>query len=72
MNFLFKCTGKICYKINTLYPSSNEILSYGQLFVVHSNKVIDFRLNYNLECDLEIFKLFEDSMRENNVFANKK
>jgi len=39
---VFKIQGQIFYQINTaLYPASNEMPSYGQLFIVDNNKVTE-------------------------------
>lgn len=68
--FCYKIQGQIYYQMNTaLYPSPNEIPSYGQLFIVDSSKAVEFRLSHNSRCDSEIMNIIENLMREHNVFA---
>lgn len=52
-----------------MYAIQNENSTYGQLFIVNSNKAVNHRLNQNSYSDLEIVQGLECMMRECNVFA---
>jgi len=68
--YCFKIQGQIYYQINTaLYAAQNESPTYGLLFIVDSNEVINHRLNQNSCLDFEIVQNLEHIMREFNVFA---
>ena len=68
--YCFKIQGQVYYQINeALYPSENENPQYGQLFIVHFQEAVDYRMASNLGTDREIVNNLEEMLREYNIFA---
>ncbi|XP_051154931.1 uncharacterized protein LOC127277677 [Leptopilina boulardi] len=69
--FCFKIQGQIYYQINTsLYPSNDEMPSFGQLFIIDTNEATDYRMNMNSALNAEILSAIDNAMRQCNTFAN--
>ncbi|XP_044597185.1 uncharacterized protein LOC123273776 [Cotesia glomerata] len=68
--YCFKIQGKIYYQVNTsLYPSPNESPSYGQLFIVDTNEAAECRSARNINCEVDLLKAIDNTLRHHNVFA---
>ena len=68
--YCFRIQGQIYYQVNTaLYPASDELPTYGQLFIVDSNEAIDSLQRRNTSLDRDILETLHRIMRDNNVFA---
>ncbi|XP_057339407.1 uncharacterized protein LOC130676918 [Microplitis mediator] len=68
--YCFKIQGQIYYQINTsLYPSSNESPSYGQLFIVDTTEAVECRSKRNVDCDVNLLKDIDIILRQHNIFA---
>ncbi|XP_074106854.1 uncharacterized protein LOC141532421 [Cotesia typhae] len=68
--YCFKIQGQIYYQMNTsLYPSSNESPSYGQLFIIDPTEAVSYRSEKNMQCDAGLLKDIDITLRQYNVFA---
>ncbi|XP_034936337.1 uncharacterized protein [Chelonus insularis] len=68
--YCFKIQGQVYYQINTaLYPDSSTTPAFGQLFIYDEQQAVQFRLQNNVQCDIEIFELLDSLMRQYNAFA---
>ncbi|XP_044005514.1 uncharacterized protein LOC122850427 [Aphidius gifuensis] len=70
--YCFKIHGQIYYQINTsLYPSGDDIPSFGQLFIVDQNEATNVRSQFNKDSclNMEIIEAIGNTLCEINVFA---
>ena len=68
--YCYKIQGQIYYQINTsLYPESNEQPSYGQLFIYDGDEANKCRSTTINDLDIELLKIIDNIMRNNNIHA---
>ncbi|XP_044597971.1 uncharacterized protein LOC123274430 [Cotesia glomerata] len=68
--YCFKIQGQIYYQVNTsLYPSSNESPSYGQLFIIDPTESAQYRSERNVGCDVDLLQEIDLTLRQYNIFA---
>ncbi|XP_057332073.1 uncharacterized protein LOC130671941 [Microplitis mediator] len=68
--YCFKIQGQIYYQMNTsIYPSSDESPSYGQLFIVDSTELVEYRSERNVDCDKDLLQAIDVTICQHNVFA---
>ncbi|XP_051153690.1 uncharacterized protein LOC127276975 [Leptopilina boulardi] len=68
--YCFKIHGQIYYQINTsLYPSDNENLSFGQLFIVDQNEATHVRCQQTARLNPDIITKIDQVLRDCNIFA---
>ncbi|CAK9295760.1 unnamed protein product [Gordionus sp. m RMFG-2023] len=69
--YCFKVHGQIYHRTSNLYPPSNALPTYAQLYVLDTTQAIDKRIHHpaNSKCNKDIMKQLDQLIRQINPYA---